>query len=138
MARDDSRPVRIAAAIRRELGELIATEVKDPRVSLATVTDVELSDDLGHARVFISSLDVVSETDRVDEIVTGLQAATGFFKKRLNARLRLRVVPQLRFIADTTERNAQTLDRLIEGAVASDRASAAEGDDERSDSDDNA
>lgn len=121
MARDDGRPARVAAAIRRELGDLITTEVKDPRVSLATVTDVELSDDLGSARVYVSSLDVVAEVDRGPEIVTGLQAASGFLKKRLNARLRLRVIPQLRFYQDTTERNAQALDQLIDDAIAADR-----------------
>lgn len=122
MAREDGRPARVAAAIRREIGELIATEVKDPRVTLVAVTDVELSDDLAHANVFVASLDVVAATDRGPEILAGLNAASGFLKKRLGTRLRLRMMPDLRFIQDTTERDAQMLDRLIDDAVASDRA----------------
>lgn len=133
MAREDGRPARVGSAVRRELGEIVSTEVQDPRVSLATITDVELSDDLAQARVFVASLDVVSETDRGGEIVNGLQAAAGFLKKRLGQRLRLRVVPQLRFIEDTTERDAQALDQLIDSAITEDRSHQDDSDDAEDD-----
>ena len=124
MAREFSRKHRVAEELKRELGILITTEVKDPRVRLVAITDVEVSQDLKHAKVFIGSFDVTAATEDPSEALEGLRAARGFLKRALGKRLRLRSMPELRFIEDHTERDAQKMDRLIESAVATDQAYA--------------
>ena len=132
MAREFSRKQRVAEELQRELGLLINSEVKDPRVRFVSISDVEVSSDLKFAKVFVANFDVTAEDDRATRAIEGLKAAEGFLKKKLGQRLHLRVMPALRFIEDTTEREAQKMDRLIESAVAADRQSeqAADGDED--------
>lgn len=124
MAREFTRRQRVGEELKRELGILITTQVKDPRVSLVAITDVEVSPDLKHAKVYVGSFDVTASADKSTDAVAGLQAARGFLKKQLGSRLRLRVMPELRFIEDPTEREAQRLDQLISTAVKQDRENA--------------
>lgn len=124
MPREFSRRHRVAEELQRELGLLITREVKDPRVQLVSISDVEVSADLKYAKVYVASFDVTAEDDRATRAVVGLRAAEGFLKRQLAQRLRLRVMPELRFIADHTERDAQEMDRLIESAVETDRLNA--------------
>lgn len=119
MPNEFPRSRRVAEQIQRELGLLIASEVKDPRVHLATVTDVEVSRDLAHARVYIGVLEMQEDPD---EVMAGLRRAAGFLRGRLARSLKLRTVPELRFIEDTTERNAQRIASLIDQAVAEDES----------------
>ena len=121
MAREFSRKHRVAEELKRELGILITTEVKDPRVRLVAITDVEVSQDLKHAKVFVGSFDVTAATEDPSQALEGLRAARGFLKRALGKRLRLRSMPELRFIEDTTERDAQHLSSLIDSAVAEDQ-----------------
>lgn len=130
MAREFSRRARVAEELKRELGSLITTQVKDPRVSLVTITDVDVSPDLKYAKVYVGSFDVTAPADKAAEAVEGLRAARGFLKKQLGKHLRLRVMPELRFIEDATEREAQRLDQIISSAVREDRAHAESTDDE--------
>lgn len=118
MPNDFPRSRRVAEQIQRELSVLINTEVKDPRVHLATVTDVEVSRDLAHAKVFIGVLEM---QDDPAEVMAGLNNAAGFLRARLGRLMKLRLTPQLRFIEDTTEREAQRLSDLIDDALAKDR-----------------
>lgn len=118
MPNDFPRSRRVAEQIQRELGTLITTEVKDPRVHLATVTDVEVSRDLAHAKVYIGVLEMQHDPA---EVMAGLTHAAGFLRARLGRLLKLRLTPQLKFIEDTTEREAQRLSDIIDGAVAQDR-----------------
>lgn len=124
MAREFTRRERVGEELKRELGSLIATQVKDPRVSLVAITDVDVSPDLKHAKVYVGTFDVTAAVEKPAEALEGLRAASGFLKKQLGKRLRLRVMPELRFIEDATEREAQRLDRIISGAVEQDRADA--------------
>lgn len=120
MPREFARRDRVAEELKRELSVLITTQLKDPRVTLAAITDVELSSDLKHAKVYVSTFDVTAPAERVDEVLAGLNAARGFLKRELGKRLRLRSLPDLRFIDDPTEREAQRLRGLIDEAVAED------------------
>ena len=124
MAREFSRRERVGEELKRELGILITTQVKDPRVSLVTITDVDVSPDLKHAKVYVGNFDVTAPAEKSAEAVEGLRAARGFLKKQLGKRLRLRVMPDLRFVEDATEREAQRLDQIISSAVREDRANA--------------
>jgi ribosome-binding factor A len=118
MPNEFPRSRRVAEQIKRELSVLISAEVKDPRVRLVTVTDVEVSRDLAHAKVFVGILEMAAEPA---EVLAGLNKAAGFLRGRLGRELRLRVTPELRFIEDTTERDAQHLSSLIDEAVEEDR-----------------
>lgn len=118
MPNDYPRSRRVAEQLKRELSSLIATEVKDPRAALAVVTGVEVSRDLAHARVFVAAADLAEDSGPA---VRGLTRAARFLRARLGQSLRLRVVPELRFVEDRTERDAARLDRLITDAVAEDR-----------------
>jgi ribosome-binding factor A len=94
MPREHTRASRLAEQIQRDLAELIRLEVKDPRVSLVTVTAVEVSSDLTHARVFVTTL---ADAIGGGETVQALQHAAGFLRSRLRA-TKIRQVPELRFV----------------------------------------
>jgi ribosome-binding factor A len=113
------RTERINNLIRQEISELLRQHVNDPRLaSLISVTRVSTSPDLRHARVFVSSLG--DEANR-SEILQGFTAASGFLRRQLAGRLRLRQIPQLSFhFDDSIQRGAEVL-RLIE-QVASENA----------------
>lgn len=117
MGKDFSRTRRIAEQIQRELAELIQLEVKDPRVGLITLTDVEVSQDYAHAKVFFTSL---GAAEQAPEAVAGLRHAAGFLRAQLAHRLKLRVMPQLHFIYDTSVEEGMRLSHLIDEAVAED------------------
>jgi ribosome-binding factor A len=90
------RVSRVSSLLRDVLGELIARELRDPRVQGLTVTDVEVSSDLGEARVFVTG---VPEPRRRDA-VRGLDAASGFLRREIGRRVQMRTLPQLRFSFD--------------------------------------
>ena len=115
MPRDFPRSRRIAEQIQRELAELIRLELKDPRVSgLVTVTDVEVSRDQSHAKVFFTLL---GDARKIDETAEGLKRAAGFLRTQLAQRMKLRTVPQLDFQYDTSVERGIKLSRLIDEAV---------------------
>lgn len=117
MPKDSSRPRRVAEQIQRELAELLRLEVKDPRVGMITLTDVEVSADYAHAKVFFTLL---GDESRVKEALKGLQSAAGFLRSEVAHRMKLRVMPQLHFVHDTSIENGMRLDQLIDAAVAED------------------
>ena len=105
---------RINEAMREVLSGAITTELKDPRVGFVTVTAVETSADLRHARVFVSVLG--DSTIRVDTI-DGLQHAHGYLQRKVAEQLRLKHTPQLDFVEDDTARRADRIERLLEGGI---------------------
>jgi len=118
MAKGAPRSVRLGDQMQRDLAELIRREVKDPRVGLVTVTGVEVSGDLAHAKVYVSSLaDAATHSTTVD----ALQHAAGFLRARLGQSLRLRQIPELHFLYDESVERGIRLSQLIEAAVDSDR-----------------
>ncbi len=125
MPREYSRTLRVAEQIRRELAELIRNEVKDPRVGMVTISDVEVSKDLAHAKVFFSVLGNESDAAASAE---GLHRAAGFLRRELGKVMRLRVVPELRFVYDDTQERGTRLSALIDRAVRDDRAKHPESD----------
>jgi ribosome-binding factor A len=82
---------------------------------------VEVSADLAYAKVYVGSFDVTGPPEEANKAIEGLNAARGFLKRALGKRLRLRLMPELRFIEDTTERDAQHMREVINSAVAEDR-----------------
>ncbi|TSA49043.1 MAG: 30S ribosome-binding factor RbfA [Nitrosomonadales bacterium] len=114
MAKDFSRSKRVAEQMQRELADLLQFELKDPRVGMATITEVEVSNDLSHAKIYF----VVHEN--AEETLAGLQKAAGFLRSQLSQRLLLRSVPQLHFVYDSAIERGVRISQLIDEAVASD------------------
>lgn len=115
MPRDYPRTLRIAEQIQRELAVLIRLEVKDPRVGMVTLTDVEVSADYAHAKVFFTTF---AAAHQVAETANGLNRAAGFLRRELSHRIKLRGVPQLHFVYDESVERGVRLSQLIDQAVA--------------------
>ncbi len=113
----EARNRKIADAIQRELSEVIRLELRDPRVSMVTLTDVEVARDNAHAKVFFTSLGTDSQVESSQQ---GLQSAVGFLRSRLAHRLTIRTVPQLHFEIDVSIERGVRLSKLIDDAVADD------------------
>lgn len=118
MPRDFPRTRRVGEQIQRELAALIRDEVKDPRVGMVTVSAVEVTRDLAHAKVFIS---VLGDAGTRDASLAALNKAAGFLRHELGQRMLTRTVPQLRFVYDESIERGSRLSALIDQAVASDK-----------------
>ena len=102
---------RVDEAVREVLSDALARDLKDPRVGFVTVTAVETSPDLRHARVFVSVLG----TDAECEVsLDGLRSAHGFLQRHVASELRLKHTPQLVFLEDDTARRADRVERLLD------------------------
>lgn len=119
MPRDYPRSRRIAEQIQRELSGIIRLELKDPRVGMVTIIDVEVSRDQSHAKIFFTLL---GDQQAIEDTSRGLQHAAGFLRSELAQRMKLRVVPQLQFKHDESVERGMRLSRLIDDAVAQDTA----------------
>jgi ribosome-binding factor A len=117
MAKAFSRTGRVAEQIQRELAELIQLEVKDPRVGLVTLTGVEVTQDYAHAKVYFT---LMGSADQAPLAEAGLQHAAGFLRSQLAHRMKLRIMPQLHFIYDTSVEHGVRLSQLIDEAVSAD------------------
>lgn len=104
------RLARMNEYLKRELSELIRTQVRDPRVGVVTITGVDVARDLGSARVFVRELG--GEAD-LAETLAGLQAAAPFLRGQLGKFMRVRRVPELRFQEDRSLEGALRIDRLL-------------------------
>jgi len=103
------RSERTSKLIQREISGLLEREVNDPRLSkLISVTEVTLTPDLKHAKIFVSTLG--SEINNKEEMLTGFNNASGFLRKELASHLKLKYTPQLSFhYDDSIERGARLL-----------------------------
>ncbi len=122
MAKEFSRSSRVSEQIHRELSELIRLELKDPRLSsklsLVTLTGVEVTPDYAHAKVFYTSL--AGEEHR-QEIDRGLKHSAGFLRRELGRRIRIHHIPELHFVFDASVERGTRLSSLIDAAVKSDQ-----------------
>lgn len=109
-----NRSYRVADQIQRDLSELIARELKDPRVGMVTISHVEVTPDYAHARVGFTVL-----VGNPDENERALNEAAGFLRSHLFKRLHIHTVPTLHFYFDRTTERAADLNDLIAKAVAS-------------------
>ena len=117
MAKEFSRSQRVAEQIRRELADLLQFEVKDPRVGRITVTEVEVSGDMAHAKVYYSA----PPEEHNAELQKGLEKSAGFLRGQLAKRMMLRTVPQLHFLYDASIDRGMRLSRLIDEALSPDQ-----------------
>ena len=112
------RSARVGDEIQKELADLLRNEVKDPRVGQVTVTSVEVSPDLSHAKVSFTHL---AGREHGDEAVKALSRTAGFLRSQLSHRLSLYSVPELHFLYDDSIEQGMKLSRLIDDAVAADK-----------------
>ena len=105
------RTDRLGHEIRVILAEMIARQVKDPRIGLATVTRVEMTADLHHARVYVS---VLGNPEEQQSTIEGLTSAAGFLRHEIGHRLDLRRAPELSFILDHGAEAGERIEMLLQ------------------------
>lgn len=120
------RGLRVADQIQRELADLIAREVKDPRIGMITLTGVDITPDYAHATVWFTVLP--SDEATKSATLTGLRAAAGFLRGQIGRRIRIHTTPELRFAHDTSVERGINLSQLIDTANATQAADADSGD----------
>lgn len=120
MPKEYPRSDRLASQIQRELASLIRSGLKDPRLSAASILEVQVSKDLSHARVFFSLLD----PEAVEDCLDALSRASGFLQREIGKSLKARITPKLSFIYDDTDIRGRQMSDLIDSAVASDKVKA--------------
>jgi ribosome-binding factor A len=114
MPREFSRSLRVADQLQRELAVLIRDEVKDPRLGMVSISGVEVSRDMAHAKVYVS---VLGEGQVAQDSLEVLNHAAGFLRRELGRRMLLRSVPQLRFIHDRSLEEGARMSALIDEAL---------------------
>lgn len=119
------RSQRVADQIQRDLAEIIAYELKDPRVSMLTITEVQVTPDYAHAKVFFTMLS--EDKQAIQNTLQGLSKAAGFIRAQLGKRLTIHTLPELHFVHDTSTARGMELSRLIDEANATRAKDADEG-----------
>ncbi len=119
MPKEFPRSRRVGEQIHRVLSELIRSEIKDPRLSTVSLTEVKVSRDLSHAWVYFTLLDPDEDAGRA---LPALQGAGGFLRGQLGRILKIRHTPELHFKHDDTGERGAKMDALIAQALESDRA----------------
>lgn len=109
-----ARAERVAEQIQKELAWVLERELDDPRVGLVTISRVDLSKDLRHAKVFIA----VRQGEGSAGVTKVLNQAAGYLRGRLAARMRIRYVPKIGFVEDANLEKASRIDALLEKAKA--------------------
>src|SRR5437016_13049791 len=104
------RPERVADILREEIAQIVGYELEDPRLTMVTVTDVRLADDLRDASIFVT---VEGDEKEHDQALRALRHAAPYVRKQLGFALNLRHTPALHFVRDTVEEEAERVDALL-------------------------
>lgn len=112
-----ARGLRVADQIQRDLAEIIAYELKDPRVGMITIAEVQITPDYAHAKVFFTLLSDDPET--IKSTTSSLSRAAGFIRNQLGRRLHIHTLPELHFVHDSSAARGMELSKLIDEANAS-------------------
>ncbi len=119
MAKEFGRADRVSQQIQREIAMILQREIKDPRVGMATVSDVDLTRDLQHAKVFVTFF--LNEEDNIEAGIKVLNDASGYIRILLGKAMKLRVVPEIRFVYDKTLVEGMRISNLITNTVREDQ-----------------
>jgi ribosome-binding factor A len=111
------RCIRVGELIQAELADLLLRELKDPRLHMVTISRVEVSNDLRHARVYVSRMGTEEEQQAA---LAGLQRAAGFIRTQLGKRLKLRYIPQFTFTLDTAIAYGVRISQILRDLSGSD------------------
>ncbi|MFZ2448845.1 MAG: 30S ribosome-binding factor RbfA [Syntrophobacteraceae bacterium] len=113
MKTDYKRSDRVADVLQKEIADLVLRRVKDPRAVNLTVTGVQVTPDLKHARVFYCVMSGSADERAKQDAASGLEKAKGFIRQELGKRLRLRYIPQLYFEYDISFEYGDKIERLL-------------------------
>lgn len=106
-----NRNYRLAGEIKRDLTDIFAHQIRDPHIdSMVSVTDVEVSNDLSFAHVYVSKLGTAKERD---ELLEALTKANGYIRSALSQRLKIRKVPELRFSLDNSLEYGAKIEKIL-------------------------
>lgn len=119
MPQEFSRTRRIGEQMRRDLAQLIRDEIRDPRMTMVSITDVNVTRDLAHAKVYVT---ILGNLDERADMVTGLNQAAPMLRRELGRKMYIRAVPRLEFIYDEVVERGSRLHSLIDRTVAADDA----------------
>ena len=117
MPREFTRAERVSDAVQQELAVLIREGVRDPRVGMVSVTDVDVTRDLAYAKVHVTFLGERTQ-EQIDEAMSALNGASGYLRKLLASSIKLRITPKLTFLFDESGRRGQHLSALIDYAMS--------------------
>ena len=117
MPREFTRAERVSDAVQQELAVLIREGVRDPRVGMVSVTDVDVSRDLAYAKIHVTFLGERTQ-EEIDEAMSALNGASGYLRKLLASSIKLRITPKLTFLFDESGRRGQHLSALIDYAMS--------------------
>jgi ribosome-binding factor A len=125
MPREFTRSDRVASQIQREMADLIRTEVQDPRLGMVTVSDAEVSRDLAVARIYVTFL---GAREPAAACVALLAEHLPALRRELGKRLRIRVLPELRFVHDDSIERGLRMDELLDELARESGERSGEGD----------
>lgn len=119
MAKSFSRPQRVGQELQKEIAFILQREIKDPRLGMVTVSDVELSRDLSYAKVFVTFLND-SEPDVVEQGLKILNDATGYIRSLVGKAMQLRIIPDLKFVYDESLVEGMRMSNLVNEVIHKD------------------
>jgi ribosome-binding factor A len=111
------RADKVGDLIRKEISQILVGELKDPRIGFVTITKVAVSDDLRVAKVYYS---VFGGEDQKEESYQGLESATGYIKRELGMRVRLKYMPEIQFLFDDSLEYGEHIEELLRSVKHSD------------------
>lgn len=117
--REFSRTDRVGQQIQKEVALILQREIKDPRLGMITVSAVEVSRDLSYAKVFITTLNDHDE-EKSKLIMKILGEAQGFVRSLLGKRIRARIVPEIKFVMDTSLLEGMRISNLVDQVIRDD------------------
>lgn len=121
MSREFKRSDRVAQELKKEVAIILQREVKDPRIGMVTVSDVEVSRDLAYAKIFVTFL-FDSDQAAIEQGMEGLEKASPYIRSLVGKAMRLRIVPELRFIYDESLVEGMRMSNLVSNVIRQDEA----------------
>ncbi|WP_394204785.1 30S ribosome-binding factor RbfA [Shewanella waksmanii] len=122
MAKEFSRTRRIAQQLQQELAQVLQRDIKDPRVGMVTVNDVDVSRDLNYAKVYVTFFE--EDPELVQQKLEALESAAGYVRSLVAGRMKLRVMPEIRFIYDSSLVEGMRMSNLVTKVINDDEAKA--------------
>lgn len=126
MSREFKRSDRVAQELKKEVAVILQREVKDPRIGMVTVSDVEVSRDLAYAKIFITFL-FDNDQEAINQGMKGLEKASPYIRSLVGKAMRLRIVPELHFIYDESLVEGMRMSNLVSNVIREDEAKHKEG-----------
>lgn len=121
MSREFKRSDRVAQELQKEIAVILQREVKDPRIGMATVSDVEISRDLAYAKVYVTFL-FDNDQEAVKRGLEGLNKASGYIRTLVGKAMHLRIVPELKFFYDQSLVEGMRMSNLVTDVIRKDQA----------------